>query len=955
MRSIYPSFLDPTIYPDYQRRHVKVPTWKTFDNLPQFKILRRFNEKKGILLDIQEQLDTYVDRFKLGRVVQPHSYTVWAKNFDELVKEINKRNLYLFDIWSYKPGCLRNGTLSNWLAPEGMPASLEKMLGDHFLAFSNSEQDGRYIGAYASQQCPSPSDRFHQYLNFQRHFQRLCNQLGNHMTTLVSLCFGHFFLKEGNHILIGAETAQALPNCQVYYSFIRGAGKQYGIHWYGVASIWNRWGYKAYFSEPDAPEYGTMGGYRFGPKCGTSLSLLKRLIYTHYMYNCVLLGFETSWFKGPAPGIGKQKALSDHSTSRQTLSPIGELQAATVRFTEKHGRPGVMHTPVALLLDHFSGWAMARHYYSNKIFQVWGMLPYKAGDYLTHSIFSMLYPGYEDSGFYHDESGFLSPTPFGDITDSLLSDTPAWVMMQYSLIIAGGTLNVDDELRDKINSYVEEGGHFVTTAENAEKIWPEWDIGKERSFPAGNIIRFQDGSCVKEKHRFTLRSFSETRGSEIIAVTGQSPAIVRIKRGKGKISLFLSPYGLNQKALVKGPIKNDIDKPLSCPFHLLEHVKRMLSELLEKEQIFSAGSGLSYVACRKAKGSYTLAITNNHLSERQYRIVSHCGKITGIKEITLEQSEKGEIGYWPEGKENDKCGKSDNSTIAGGDIRLFRINIQEKNLRTIKPMKPQAPVQNRILAHHDISDVKETILQWPTFFQHFDGMKLTWRYLHIRDMNQIKREYQWFERQPLRIFVDFSSGCNLFPDFAFIDLPGIQYRETLNILRELFTKMKAIGAREAVFSLHRTIHRVQTKKMHEKFVSGVRALCRLAAKHKINIHLQHHRDKWPGDANQMITFINEIKKDNLFFALNTAHVIQSGETFSKIIGRARKRLGSILLSAHQVDSFGQRTDTHIPIHSAEPDISSVQGARVPLIFDAVYENWNEIYRDIEFMKRKPGQ
>jgi hypothetical protein len=55
-------------------------------------------------------------------------------------------------------------------------------------------------------------------------------------------------LKEGARTLIGAETAQALPNNQVYYAFIRGAGKQYGVPWFGNASIFNRWGFKTYGS-----------------------------------------------------------------------------------------------------------------------------------------------------------------------------------------------------------------------------------------------------------------------------------------------------------------------------------------------------------------------------------------------------------------------------------------------------------------------------------------------------------------------------------------------------------------------------------------------------------------------------------------------------------------------------------------------------------------------------------
>ena len=127
-----------------------------------------------------------------------------------------------------------------------MVRHLQRVLGDRFLGIDNGEQDGRYIWATAEQQCPREQSRLAQYLSFQRHFQKLCDELGNHMTALSSLTLGHYFLKEGNHVLLGAETAQALPNSQLYYAFIRGAGKQYGVHWFGNASVFNRWGWKDY-------------------------------------------------------------------------------------------------------------------------------------------------------------------------------------------------------------------------------------------------------------------------------------------------------------------------------------------------------------------------------------------------------------------------------------------------------------------------------------------------------------------------------------------------------------------------------------------------------------------------------------------------------------------------------------------------------------------------------------
>ena len=40
--------------------------------------------------------------------------------------------------------------------------------------------------------------------------------------------------------MLGAETAQGLPNDQLFYAFLRGAAKQYGLLIWGDASIGNR-------------------------------------------------------------------------------------------------------------------------------------------------------------------------------------------------------------------------------------------------------------------------------------------------------------------------------------------------------------------------------------------------------------------------------------------------------------------------------------------------------------------------------------------------------------------------------------------------------------------------------------------------------------------------------------------------------------------------------------------
>ena len=326
---IYSYPMDPRLHPDDNRRRVKPPDIITFNNRIQFMALRSLDG------DYKKLLDQYTLKYGLGNIIWPSYPLIYRNDLPEVVQELKRRDLYLFDIWGFVPGSGPGGYWQQFVVPDNTLELFEKELGDHWLGMDNGEQDGRYVGGYASQMHLSGGSKEEQYLNFQNHFQGLTDRLGNKMATLVSLNFGHYFLKEGIYTMIGAETAQGLPNTQIYYSFIRGAGKQYGVPWFGNASVWNRWGWKNYSGVTD---------YNGGDTRGTSLSLLKRLIYSHIMYNCVAVGFESSF-------------LND----KDELSPVGKIQQSANRWVSKNGNPGNLYTPVAVMLDFFSGWSFPRH------------------------------------------------------------------------------------------------------------------------------------------------------------------------------------------------------------------------------------------------------------------------------------------------------------------------------------------------------------------------------------------------------------------------------------------------------------------------------------------------------------------------------------------------------------------------------------------------------------------
>lgn len=939
--SHYPHPLKVEAYPDFSRRPFRVPSPDSFGDRPQFAALRWLHQTTW-----REDLDLYTKEFGLGRVVWPMLHVLHMPHLDEVVEEIRKRGLFLFDLWSYVPGSSMEGIWSNITPPPGVVDYLERTLGDRFLGIDNGEQDGRYVAGYAKQQCPNVQDPAAQYRNFHRHFERLADDLGNHMTALVSLCFGHYFLKEGNHALLGAETAQALPNSQVYYAFIRGACRQYGVPWFGNASCFNRWGYKNYEIEGSTPDAENQSAC--GADIGASLSLLKRLMYSHILYNSVLVGFEMGWLK----------ELKPSGSRRFELTPIGMVQQDAIRFVEEHGAPGTLHSPVALLLDFFSGWAMPRHFYSGDVYQVWGSMPYGEGDYLTHGVLGLLYPGYEDSSFYHDERGFLTPTPYGDIADVVLSDAPAWALSRYGVVVAAGALGPGAELSDNLRAYAGQGGHLVLSAANARHVLPELEIAAEQqAVAAPSTVRWADGAEDHEADAFALHAARIPASAEIIATCEGRPAVFRYAVGRGTCTVLLSPFGLNERPTQVGPIANAIDTPLDCPKRLLAHVRRALGQVLGGQSLFRVDAGLGLITCRKGPGVYTLGVQNNGLNSRPLAIESCCGPLRQVREVPLGQREKGQPGYWPTGMGGHDGGASDAVTIAGGDMRIFEVTVDERQVTCLPESRPAPRPKDRFLGLRGIGSVQDAILGRPTFFQHFDGVKIDWRYARSRDRSQIDRERGWLARQQVRLIVDFCGDLNFYPGLTLLNTLPNRYAESMDAIYDAMAKAARLGARDAVMSLHRQPeNHCSTERAEELFLGGMREVCRLAAKNGMTVHLKYQRNRWwgfrwwngpfMGAAEQTLSFVDRVGAANLKVAVDTGHAAWNGEVLGDVVKAAGVRLGLVLHSAPRRDSYGQVYDAHLPIAGSGLDVSAVSGLPgIPQVLDGVYADIDAEYRD----------
>ena len=925
---VYDHLLDPRVHPDYERRHVQPPSWDTFGNRTHFVTLRGFGMQDNTIVGYAEELEKYTVTYGLGDVVWPSYSIIFGENLDELANEIKRRDLFLFDIWGYVPGSGPGGYWQQYkVAPEVFPM-LESTLGERWLGMDVGEQDGRYVGGYANQMYPIADDRIAQYLNFQRHFEAMCDELGNKMSTLVSLNFGHYFLKEGVYTFIGAETAQGLPNGQVYYSFIRAAGKQYGVPWFGNASVWNRWGYKSYDGE----------GADHGATKGTSLSLLKRLLYSHILYNCMFAGFESGWLNADG------------------LTPIGRIQQAAVEWSKTHGQPGVMLTPVALMTDFYAGWSFPRHLYTADVLRVWGNLPYEPGDYLTDGALNLFYPGYQDSSFFHNERGFLTPTPFGDSVDCLLSDAPGWVLSQYPVLVIAGGLRGDAELRDKLEAYVNGGGHLAITAGNLAPLGGSL-CGVSVSGPGFHVersITSGPGNQSNRDHDFDLLPLAYPAEATVLqscqVESGETvPAAVRLACGQGQITVLASPFGIAAKP-VEGVIHNDIDRAYATPYPLLAHVRAVLEEAAAEQCLFDAPEGLSLITCRRAPGEYTLGLCNNGLTPKPFAIVSRCGTIESVEELPLDRSEKTAAGYLPTGLDGTDVGASSDSVVAGGDVRVFRVRVREERVESMPVATPSPRPAGRILPLRECTSIKEAVLTRPTFFEHFDGVSIDWRYLRNRDAEALAREAGWIARQSLRVYVDCTSGINLYPDLRMVNNDPQESSESMEIFRGLFDKMSKLGTTDIILSLHRHPENNFTgEQTRQSFEETLRTLCADAAARGITVYLRT-TPKTGESINAVVALMDRIAAPNLRWAASTAMLVEQKANASDVAALLKDRPGLWLASMPAHDAAGKAWTMNASLaenpdttHAAEY-MAAAPGE--PVLLDGVYANWDEEYGDV---------
>jgi hypothetical protein len=474
------------------------------------------------------------------------------------------------------------------------------------------------------------------------------------------------------------------------------------------------------------------------------------------------------------------------------------------------------------------------------------------------------------------------------------------VLSRYPVVVMVGDHPGGRELRDKLQDYLDAGGHVV--------------ISKS------NLARFPEG----------LRP----RGGSGATAAG----------APGQLTVLENPLKFNAGA--DQSIRSEVDRPLRKPYEMTAEARAKLDAVFREQALLDVGNpGLAYITCRQAGGEYTLGVLNNSWKELPLKIASRVGPIETMREMLPGGSEKEAVGYTPEGVDGRGIGANSETTIAGGEIRIFTVKVREQGVRATIGGAPAPRPRGRVLPLRHIESIQREILARPTFFEHFDGVLVDWRYVGEREESALRKEAGWLRRQGVNIYVDLSSSVNLYPELRLINNFEPDYQASLGAITNVINKMPALGAHDLLISLHRhpenNFSDTQTK---DELVITLRRLAAEAAARHITVHLRMTFGKPPWSLGEAWALMDRVGATNLLLASATA--LMSGADYPRV---SKNRLGLWLVAGARRDIAGAVWDTHAPwregINAGKAPLWHTTAPEVPVVFDAVYTNQDEEYLD----------
>ncbi len=532
------------------------------------------------VVNFRETLDLYTVKYNFGDAIAPWHDFLFAENYEEVIDEIAHRGLWLINIGGHIP-------FITPAIPEKAVAYAREKLGGRFFGVDNGEHDCRFVLGACDTLYEKPASLKEGWEHFLDYEYRIQNYIAKYPITLSNNTFQHYLADIPWTRMLGCQICESKPNIPLWHAILRGAARQYGLKWWTAPAEWNLWGSKAYCGE----DWGS-------PEMGTSISLLKRAWLLTYMYGASAIMGQYAYF------------LPDGS-----LSPVGEVFMSSKEWIETHPDRGIIHTPVALIWDFYTGYVTGRHApLRDRPYMAWGNIPYTRGHYQIDAVNDAFWPGMVDSGFMRNEDGYLSDTPCGDIFDVLLSNTSLYALSRYNAAIVLGT-SIEGELFEILKEFAARGGSIATSVSqlSAESyaffgISALHDTRKGRTGAACGV-RFNEPEFtyyqadLSPQARITSTAYDGTPlAYELDMETG------------GTLLVFLSDHMLTDQ-VCDIPDKCPTDSPLPRPFQLLRHVQCLLHQFATRWNLTEvrATQGLQwFVNSRERDDELLITLVNSH-------------------------------------------------------------------------------------------------------------------------------------------------------------------------------------------------------------------------------------------------------------------------------------------------------------------------------------------------------
>ena len=262
---------------------------------------------------------------------------------------------------------------------------------------------------------------------------------------------------------IGLEIGENIRFTQSKFAFARGASRQWDIPWSSQISPW------FHGSLTTAGELTGGPGTARGQDAGHSFSFYRRA-WLH------------SWFAGAASvePEASQQNLFENGAPSWDLTPLGELAQETFNFMQSQDR-GVPYTPVAIVLDRYSG-------YNGFQDKPWGVFSKTTGDQQTYDLFQhQLFPGSAASNnpnATNPEAPYLVATPYGEMFDVLLSTATSSALTAYPEILLVGDISFEAGFVDELEAALESGSRLLINQTHASEL-------------GADLTRLQDAGTVE--------------------------------------------------------------------------------------------------------------------------------------------------------------------------------------------------------------------------------------------------------------------------------------------------------------------------------------------------------------------------------------------------------------------------------------------------------------------------